>query len=70
MTSAQKAESVITIVKAVGDAIKEAGAIPSGHLYSILMQQGCSPQSYNLLIDTFKKAGKVKEANNLLYWID
>ena len=70
MNTQQKAKSAITIIQAVGQAIKEAGAIPSGHLYSILMQHGCSLQSYTLLIDTFKKAGKVKEVGNLLYWIE
>jgi len=63
-------KAAITIIQAVSSAIKEAGAIPSGHLYSILMQFGCNIQQYDLLINTLKKTGKVQEHNNLLYWID
>ncbi len=63
-------QGVKETIKAIGNAIKEAGAVPSGHLYSILSQFGCTIQQYDNLIAAFKKAGKVKEAHNLLYWVD
>jgi hypothetical protein len=66
-TELQKAT---TIIAAVATAIKEAGAIPSGHLYAALNKFGCTIESYNRLIDALKATGKVYERNNLLYWID
>lgn len=66
----QKAKVVTSIIKAVGDTIKEAGAVPSGHLYSVLAQHGCTFEQYEKLIDAFKASGKVKEVGGLLYWIE
>lgn len=62
--------TVIQLVKHIGDAIKEAGKIPSGHLFAILSQFGCTMPIYEQLIAAFKDAGKVKEENHLLIWID
>lgn len=68
--TAPKLKAAVTIVQAVGTAIKEAGAIPSGYLYSILNARGCTIQQYEQMINIFKQAGRVKEVGNLLYWID
>lgn len=69
MKSATQIKQTAELVKAIGEAIKEAGAIPSGHLYSILMGFGCTLEQYEALIDAFKATGKIREVNNLLYWI-
>lgn len=66
----EKAKVVSSIIKVVGDTIKEAGAIPSGHLYSVLAQFGFNIQQYEKLIDAFTAAGKVKEVGGLIYWIE
>ncbi len=48
-------------------AIKESDekGIPSGHLYSMLMQS-VSLEDYQALIEILKKAGKIKESDYLL----
>jgi len=61
--------AVTSLVKAVGTVIKEAGAVPSGHLYAILSAH-LTEHQFNQLIESFKKAGKVAERGNLLYWIE
>lgn len=61
--------AIIQLVKHIGEAIKEAGSIPSGNLYAMLSQFGCSLSVYEQLIGAFKDAGKVKEENHLLIWI-
>jgi len=67
--SKEKAKATVLIAKTVADAIKEAGEIPSGHLYSILMGVMDLGQ-YQALIDIFKEAGVVNETpNHLLQWI-
>ncbi len=70
ITTSTKIKAATTIIQAVATAIKEAGAIPSGHLYSVLNSQGCTLEQYEKMISIFKEAGRVKEVNNLLYWID
>lgn len=65
----EKIKATYSVVKAIGDTIKEAGAIPAGHLYAILSQFGCTQIQFDNLIDSFKNSGKVKEMNNLLYWV-
>ena len=57
------------VIKLVGDTIKDAGQIPSGHLYAMLMPSGCTLEQFNMLIAVFKEAGKVREEKNVLYWI-
>ncbi len=71
MKTATKTETEIAlrILKAVAEAIKELGSIPSGHLYARLMGKLTLDQ-YNLVIGALKKAGLIKEEHYLLTWID
>ena len=65
---AQYAEPAMQIIKAVAEAIRDLGSVPSGHLYARLMGQLTLSQ-YNQIIDTLKKAKLVREDNHLLTWI-
>lgn len=66
MTAQEKA--AMEIVLAVGQAIKELGSVPSGHLYARLMGN-MSLDTYNKVIALLKKVGAVKEEGHLLTYI-
>lgn len=64
-----KAKIITEIIKGIADVLKE-GPTPAGHLYAVLMATGITLQMFEEIINAFKSAGKVKDKNNLLYWID
>lgn len=66
MTAQEKA--ALAIVLAVGEAIKELGSVPNGHLYARLMGQ-MSLETYNKVIGLLVKTGAVKNENHLLTWV-
>lgn len=64
----QELLAVIETVRTIGLAIKQAGNIPSGHLYA----QVCgamSLETYNFCISKLKEAKVIEEKNYLLTWI-
>ena len=58
----------LEILKAVAEAIKALGSIPSGHLYARVMNKLTLTQ-YNLVIDQLKKTGVIEEKSHMLIWI-
>jgi hypothetical protein len=66
MTNQEKA--ALQTVVAVGEAIKDLGSVPSGHLYARLMGH-MSLETYNKVIGLLVKVGAVKEENHLLTWV-
>lgn len=64
----KKLQAIIEVTMAVGDAIKEFGQVPNGHLYAQLMGN-LSFETYMAIISALKEAGVVKETNHLLIWI-
>lgn len=66
MTAQEKA--ALAIVLAVGEAIKELGSVPNGHLYAHMMGQ-MSLETYNKVIGVLKNTGAVKEENHVLTWV-
>lgn len=64
----QRQEALRQIVLAVEKAIRDAGEIPSGHLYAALMGHMTLDQ-YNTIISVLKKAGKIEEKFNMLKYI-
>jgi len=66
----KKLRAGIKIIVAIRDTIKDAGAVPAGHLYAILSQFGCTKENFDKIIDLLKQQGNVTEMNNLLYWIE
>lgn len=57
----------LKVVQAVAEAIREAGTIPSGHLYSALCGK-MDLNSYNRIIDMLKRTELVSETNHVLKW--
>lgn len=68
MTQEQKMQAAVEIMKAVAEAIKEAGSIPSGHLYAQLMGK-MSLGSYEKMIDAMQRMGLVKVDDHLLTYV-
>lgn len=59
----------IEIIRAVADAIKELGSVPSGHLYANLMRY-LSYSKYMNIIEILKNAKLIEENDfHLLTWI-
>ena len=65
----EEVRAALETVRAVGDAIRELGEVPSGHLYAQLSSV-MSLDEYNTLIDCLKRADVVRESNHLLQWVE
>ena len=64
----QQARAAVAVAGAVGDAIRELGSVPSGHLYARLMGH-LSLEAYESILSTLVQTGLVRrEANHLLVW--
>mgnify|MGYP001592016593 CR=1 FL=1 len=61
-------QATIDVIRAVADAIRNLGEVPSGHLYARLMGH-VSLEEYTSIIGTLKQAGLISEQNYLLTWI-
>lgn len=71
MSNAINAEAItagIRVAAVVGEAIKELGSVPSGHLYAHLMGR-MDLDAYNKCIGLLKQMDLVKEEGHLLTWI-
>jgi DNA-binding transcriptional ArsR family regulator len=63
-------KAAVEILKAVADAIRELGEVPSGHLYANLMSK-LSLAQFEQVLGVLKGAGLVRESNaHLLTWIE
>ena len=68
-TSQNDVKAALGILRAVADAIRELGEVPSGHLYAHLMSK-LSLEQYEPVIAVLKQAGLITESNHLLTWVD
>lgn len=69
ITNEAKLKAAVAIARAVAEAIRELGSVPSGHLYAQLMGH-MSLEIYERVIDTLVKTGLVrKDRSHLLTWI-
>lgn len=68
ITREERVQALIDITKEIMKAIKEAKRIPSGHLYAMLMNTGCSIDQYKMLEETMISTGLVKLVNFELVW--
>ena len=69
MSSKDEAKAAIEIIRAVADAIKELGSVPSGHLYARLMGK-LSLTEYEQIIGFIVRTGLVRrDKSHLLTWI-
>ena len=61
--------AALNAVKALADAIRELGRVPSGHLYASIMAS-VSLESYQAMLDILKRADLVSEdCSHELRWI-
>ena len=67
-TTQNDVKAALGILRAVADAIRELGEVPSGHLYAHLMSK-LSLEQYEQVIGVLKQAGLITESNHLLTWV-
>ena len=67
-TTQNAIKAALGILKAVADAIRELGEVPSGHLYAHLMRK-LSLEQYEQVIGVLKQAGLITESNHLFTWV-
>jgi len=68
METKEKVAAAINMVKAVADAIKDLGRVPSGTLYAALMPSGIAIDEYNGIIGILKRASIIREEYHELVW--
>ena len=68
MTQEEKMKAAVQIMKAVAESIKEAGSIPSGHLYAQLMGK-MSLGSYEKMIDAMRRMGVIQIEDHLITYV-
>jgi len=62
-----QAQQALAVIQILGSAIKEAGEIPSGTLYAMVMGK-ISYETYTSAIALLVRQGIIKESNHLLTW--
>ena len=67
---ATKAKAMIELVQAIADTIRNAKQIPSGHLYAMMMEYGCTLETYRYLLGILVESGRVACRGNVLVWQD
>lgn len=67
-TTPNDVKAALGILRAVADAIRELGEVPSGHLYAHLMSK-LSLEQYEQIIGVLKQSSLVTESNHLLTWV-
>ena len=65
---AEQSKAGLRLGVAAAETVKDLGQVPSGHLYAALMHQMTLDQ-YTKVVNIMKRAGMVKENNNLLTWV-
>ncbi len=72
MTTEQKKNAVVEIVKSIIDIIKESGDMgtPCGHIYAALMADGCTLPQYQMLESAIINTGLVEKRFDCLVWKD
>lgn len=68
MKNTTETVAALQIVAAVGEAIRDLGRVPSGHLYAQLMAR-LSLAEYNQIIGMLKHAKLIDEKSHELIWI-
>jgi hypothetical protein len=66
-TTQKELSAGLQAIKAIADAIKELGSVPSGHLYAQVMNH-LSLQAYEKIILILVNGGLVENTGNLLTW--
>ena len=72
MNSEENRESVrsaVDVLLAISKAVEELKEVPSGHLYSVLMNK-IKLEDYEKCLDILNKAGVVSKKGDLVVWVD
>jgi SOS-response transcriptional repressor LexA len=68
VTQAQKTEAQTELVRAIAEAIKELGTVPSGHLYARIAGK-ISSETFERVLATLKGAGLISvSSSHLITW--
>ena len=67
-TPSQHAAAAIAVARAIGEAIRDGGPIPSGHLYAML-QDRISLNAFQTVVSILVEGGLIKSEHHLLTWI-
>ena len=67
-TREEQTKATIEVIKAVAEAIKTLGQVPSGHLYARLMGSLTLDQ-YQTIIDILEKGRLIKVEHHLITWL-
>ena len=66
--SANQKKAAVALVFAVAETIREVGEVPSGTLYTMLMDK-ISYTDFNHLLGILKGSGMVEDRDHLLVWV-
>lgn len=67
MSTTEQIQGGFAVLQAVSEAIREAKAIPSGHLYANICDKINLP-TYEKIIQILKNSTVIRESGNVLYW--
>jgi len=67
MVTKEQAAAAIRVVQAVAEAIREAGEIPAGHLYALMMNV-TDLAGFDRIVGLLIDAGVVLKKGDLLVW--
>jgi hypothetical protein len=65
--SKAEVKAALGVLQAVAGAVKEAGEIPAGHLYAMVMGHLDLP-TFNRIVDTLTRAAVIVRRGDLLVW--
>jgi hypothetical protein len=68
--NSEQVKAALHVTVAVGDAIRQAGSIPAGELYAVLMEKFDGVAAFERCVGLLKGAGVVREENHRLYWVE
>lgn len=68
MSTKEQVGAFIRITKTIADCIRDAGSIPSGHLYAAICSK-IDLDQYQSIIGILKRSGLITESHHELKWI-
>lgn len=67
--SAERTRAACSVLGAIADALRNAGKLPAGELYAVLMAHGCTHEQFERLIGSMVRVGLVRrDASHMLHW--
>lgn len=69
MATTTQLKAAAAVLISVTEAIREAGELPSGHLYATLMSLGYDMEAFQKIVTMIVNTGLVEKRGDLLRWI-